>query len=1081
MSEKLNIQKKLLNSYKLLFASKKGFLDPIKWYPKTAKEIDDLLKSFIKESSSDAKKFENELKDFLETSFAQIIENDLTLSAKRSDHHEWLTEDKKVWKNANSTNAQFAWYESQSAFKIGNSAFNELDISTDGVLSLLEDPKRSGSWRTRGMVVGDVQSGKTSHYTGLITKAIDSGYKLIIVLSGIYNALRAQTQKRIEESTIKTTQPGELNKVFFATSKPDYIYRDGIRIIQAENDFSAASAKQISMTNLDPTIMIIKKNVPVLTNILMWLEKQDGIERTDKEWSWNEAKWKNDNHRQLLPKFQLSCDQPFLLIDDECDSASIDISPRKFKGPQDTWNEEQKEAFRNTDPSKTNQLIRRILMCFKRNAYIGYTATPLANAFINYDSHTNDDGLDIFPTDFIRLLKRYDDHVGPEDVFGIAEKNYDPDEEIVSLSEDIDKNDRPQVKWVYDYRDDFDDPTFINEDGSIDEKERDEKYRQEAKDKNDVKGWLPLFHGMGHQCLFKQEDCLPPSLKEAINVFLINIATRYLRKKHNEHNSMLIHVSRFKGVQGSVVLQVKKYLKDLKDKTCYGQDQEIKNVIKKEFHNIWDNDTKKNFDLDKFPQTGEIEFKSLWDKIMEVITSETNPLDVVQINSQSDDILDYDRHENGWNVIVVGGAAISRGITLEGLNVSYFTRVAKIPTSDTLIQMGRWFGYRKGYEDLWRVYVPKTLHILFRQFSFTMEKARERFHELSEDGRRPIDYGMEIPCFPGWNLVSKTKGRDIEIVKEPYSSFTASSRTPVLYYKNKERIENIDLTKKLIDSLGNKYETEVEINKKLKSEKILTPTAFKDEKIDNELPIDEIRERIFKKGSKQVKLSKAYLWRNVDVDKIINFFGHYKSPTNLEWTCKIIAQQIKLLSINKKKNGFPILDKWNLGIFSAKDGINYPKFEFGSNKINVSLQQRTIKNHYNNFYSIKTLSDPQAEFMDINADQYNKGINKWLNLYKKTGKCVIKRKQINFLPAHFKQKLRQQRKEGLVIIYPWSTNFIKDFDKDQDINIGWQIITPPTRDEDDDDKLVFSKALNQPSRELRDEELKEIFNLDLFA
>ena len=135
------------------------------------------------------------------------------------------------------------------------------------------------------------------------------------------------------------------------------------------------------MKNLDPTILVVKKHVSVLANILMWLNKQDGMERTDKQWNWNESKWRNDTLRQLLPKHQLACDQPMLIIDDECDSASIDISTRKTKGPQDEWDEAQLEEFKKTDPSKTNQLIRRILKCFKKSTYVGYTATPLANAF----------------------------------------------------------------------------------------------------------------------------------------------------------------------------------------------------------------------------------------------------------------------------------------------------------------------------------------------------------------------------------------------------------------------------------------------------------------------------------------------------------------------------------------------------------------------------------------------------------------------------------------------------------------------------------------------------------------------------
>ncbi len=1073
MSQELDNNKQLLNAYKLTFASKKGFSNPSSWYPRTAKEIDNLLSSYIKDFS-DAKKFEKELKDFLETSFAQVIENDVSLIAKKRDHIEWLTDDRKIWKNANSTNAQFAWYKQKSGYKLGN-AFNDLDDSTDDILSLLEDPNRSGKWDTRGMIVGDVQSGKTSHYTGLISKAVDTGYKLIIVLSGSYNALRAQTQKRIEENTIKTSQPGQLNKVFFATSKPDYIYKDGIRIIQAENDFSASTAKQISMTNLDPTILVVKKHVSVLANILIWLNKQDGMEKTNKEWNWSESKWKNDSLRQLLPKLQLACDQPLLIIDDECDSASIDISSRKTKGPLDEWDEEKQEEFKKTDPSKTNQLIRRILMCFKRRTYVGYTATPLANAFINYDSHKEDEGFDIFPKDFIRLLKRYEDHIGPEDVFGIAEKNYDPDEEIVSLSENIDKNQFPQIKWVYDYRNDHDDPIFIKDNGDIDEEARDKKYREEAKDGDEVKGWLPLYHKNGTQCLYKEENTIPPSLKEAINVFLINIAIRFFRKKVHNHNSMLIHVSRFKNVQGNVFNQVRKYLDDLKKIIQYSQDENIKQEIKNSFDVIWKEDVQKNMNLEKFPESKKLKFNYIWDKVLEIITSENNPIDIVQINSQSDDVLDYDRHKNGWNVIVIGGAAISRGITLEGLIVSYFTRVAKLPTSDTLIQMGRWFGYRKGYEDLWRVYVPKILHILFRQFSYTMEKAREKFQDLSEQGRSPADYAIEVPCFPGWNLVSKTKARDIKVIPEPYSSFTATSRTPVMYFNNDLRVQNIELTKNLINSLSKNYETETEINKRLKEGKIWNPLPFDDEKIDNNLAIDQIRDRIFKKGYDQVKLRKAYLWKSVDVNKIIKYFGNYKCPPTQEWTCKIIAAQIKAL------NQFKKISNWNLGIFSINQGPKYSNIKFEKNNIEVALQQRSIKTFYNNFFSIKTLSDPNAEFADISIDEYNKGIEGWLNLYKKTGKCVIKRRKVNFLPAQFKQKLRQKRKEGLLIIYPWSTKFKENFDPEKDIYIGWQIITPPSRNEDDDDKLIYNVAMNQAAREHREAEYKEFFDPDLFS
>ena len=1072
MSVDLNSQLQLLNAYKFTFASRKGLSDPSKWYPSTAKEIDLLLKAFLKDFQ-EAKKFENDLKNFLEESYAHIIENDISLIAKRGDHIDWLTEEKKIWKNANSTNSQFAYYKSKAAIHLG-SGFDEMDNSTDQILSLLEDPNRSKKWATKGMVVGDVQSGKTSHYNGLITKAIDSGYKLIIVMSGIYNSLRAQTQKRIMENTIHSGDPGECNKIFFATDTPKYYFKDGIRKVDKENDFNTAIASGISITNKDPLVMVIKKHVSILSNILIWLNKQ-GLEHQEEEWKWNKDKWKNEKIRDLLPKHPLLCNQPMLLIDDECDSASIDISKRQTKGPQDQMSEEDQKLFMETDPSKTNQLIRRILKCFKRNAYVGYTATPLANIMINYSSQKDDEGGDLFPNDFIKLLARREDYISPDKVFGIAEKNYDPDEEVVSLSEDIDGEETPQVKWIYDYRDDFDDPIFIREDGSIDNKERDKKYREEAKDK-DVKGWAPLYHLNGHQCLYKEDDTIPQSLKNSLKNFLINIAIRDIRKNKIIHNSMLIHVSRFTRVQQTVAAQIKKYIGDIKQSVLYGQDPKIRENIKKEFETIWNNDVKKNFDTKKYPDSEKIKFELVWNKVLETITSEGNPLDIVQINSPSQDVLNYDEHKKGWNVIVVGGAAVSRGITLEGLSISYFTRLAKIPTLDTLVQMGRWFGYRKGYEDLYRIYVPKILHILFRQFSFTMEKAREKFSDLSEQGRRPADYAFEIPSFTGWNLIAKDKAKDMSTLREPYTYFTATSRTPVMYFKDERRVENINLTENLIESLSSNFETEIEINKRLEKEKIFAPIPFDDFKIDNNLPIDEIRKKIFDKGKDPIKFRKAYLWKDVDVNQIVKYLANYKVPQQNGWTSKLIALQIKALKEFKR------LDSWNLALFSVKTGPKYSNIKFKKNKIDISIQQRSLKPIFNKDYlSIGTLSDPSAEFVDMSGEEYNEGIESWLNLYKKTNKCVIKRRKINFLPADFKQKIRQKRKSGLLVIYPWSNEFKENLDPKKDIYMGWQVIIPPTRKEDEEEELIFDQDCNQAAREAREEKIKDLFNPDLFS
>tara|TARA_B100001057_G_scaffold326962_1_gene327242 strand:+ start:1672 stop:4908 length:3237 start_codon:yes stop_codon:yes gene_type:complete len=1077
MSE-LNNHKQLLIAYKSTFASKKKIKDPENWYPSSAKEIESLLKEFLKDIPI-AKKYENELNDFLNSSYAQVIEADMTIRAKkREDHKDWLFENRKVWRNSNTTNSQFAYYKSKIQTKLGN-AFGDIDASTDSILSDLEDPTRGGKWETYGMVVGDVQSGKTSNYTGLIAKAIDTGYKVIIVLTGLHNSLRAQTQKRLDDNLISTAQKGDCNRVFFATKKPKYHWPEGIRTVQVENDFDLNTAKKISITSKDPIILVVKKIVPVLSSILVWLNTQKGMPiNKDKEWKWTESKWRNESIRNDLPKHQLMCPQPMLMIDDECDTASLDISVRKSKKPQHEMTEEELDNFRKSDPSKTNQLIRKINQSFERSAYVGYTATPLANAFINYTSFTEDEGLDIFPRDFIKLLPRYDAHIGPEDVFGVAEKNYDPENEIVSLSEQISKDEKPQVKWLYDYRDDFDSPEFSNEDGSFDEKARDEKYRKEGKKGEDeVKGWLPLYHGISHQCSYKEENTIPNSLKEAINTFLINIAIKSFRIKEIQHNSMLIHVSRFTNVQNLVMGQIRTYLNDLRKNITYGQDKNTAQSIKNEFKNIWENDTKKNIDKIKYPKDVNINFDLIWDIILSVLTQENKKIDLIRINSTSDDNLAYEEKGNGWNVIVVGGAALSRGITLEGLSVTYFLRIAKIPTSDTLIQMGRWFGYRKGYEDLWRVYCPKTLHILFRQFSFTMEKAREKFADLMDLGLSPKDYAVEVPCFSGWNLVSKTKSKDISIIKEPFSSFSAKNHTPIVYYSNEDRLFNIKITNDLINKLPDRFEKTTDINSRILKDNIWIPDPIKggnENKINKDLTLEEIKETICK-NTRNVKIKNGYLWKNIDIKLLIKYFSEYKSPPTMrDWTTKIIAAQIGLLNKYNKVN------QWNIGIYSSGDLKNSSEISFKDNKIKIPLQQRTAVKPAE-IFSISTLQDPSAEFLDINKETFEKGVDSWIRLYKKTGKSVLKRKSVNWLPDSFKPKIRQQRKEGLFIIYPWTTKFKdKGFDLEKDVYIGWQIIIPATREEGDEDQLIYNVAMNEAAREHRMAEYKEYFDPDLY-
>ena len=233
--------------------------------------------------------------------------------------------------------------------------------------------------------------------------------------------------------------------------------------------------------------------------------------------------------------------------------------------------------------------------------------------------------------------------------------------------------------------------------------------------------------------------------------------------------------------------------------------------------------------------------------------------------------------------------------------------------SDTLTQMGRWFGYRHGYEDLYRIYVPKILHILFRQFTYAMEFAREKFREMqtSEPPKTPIEFSMEIPTFDGWNLIASSKSKDLVELPEPLYSYTSRHHQNIVFHKNKEfRKNNLNLFHNLIDKLGKPSETEKEINKRFKDANFWLPTKLK-EKIDNNLEKEQILEGIPKDFRKSI--SKGHLWKDVSPDEIVKFLLKYKMPRRAftDSHPHDIAFRIRQLKDHRPRV------KWNLAIWSV--------------------------------------------------------------------------------------------------------------------------------------------------------------------
>jgi len=509
-----------------------------------------------------------------------------------------------------------------------------LDSITDQILDHLENPNKTGKWDRKGMVVGYVQSGKTANYIGLVNKAADSGYKVIIILAGMLNSLRNQTQFRMDNGFIgrDTEQKAVIGVGLLSDEKKPAYFTTNTK------DFRKAVANQIGVGIGDlkePVVLVIKKNKSTFENLIDWL--------------------KHNNPHNLK-------NHPMLLVDDEADHASINTN---------------KEG----DVATTiNRKIRELLHLFDRSSYVGYTATPFANVFIDPETDSKMLGDDLFPRDFIISLDPPSNYVGSARIF--------------SSNKDLDI-----VRVVNDYED-----------------------------------YLPLKHKKEWQ----PED-IPDSLKEAIKVFVLSRAIRLLRGQVNAHNSMLINVSRFTAVQSNVKLLVDEYLKEIR--------QAIINHYKLNAIEAMKNSTlasmKRTFDKE-FVKT-----RHIWKQVQPLLKVAVSPIGVIEVNSSSAaEPLDYSKrnYPQGRNVIAVGGISLSRGLTLEGLTVSYFLRNSVM--YDTLMQMGRWFGYRDGYVELCRIYMTAEAESWYAHISDVTDELREEFKRMKAAGMTPKDFGLCVRSHP---------------------------------------------------------------------------------------------------------------------------------------------------------------------------------------------------------------------------------------------------------------------------------------------------------------------------------------------
>lgn len=758
-------------------------------------------------------------------------------------------ERRKHWINENKSSINWNFWERYKTYlqfrkNFAPETIGHLDRLTDKILDGLYNPNADVGFDKKGLVVGQVQSGKTSNYTGLTCKAADAGYNLIIVLAGMHNNLRTQTQIRLDEGFL-----GFDTKYQRAYDTGTSIIGAGVgqRIYPAHSFTSSDEGGDFSRrgtysfhTN-EPIIAVVKKNKSRLENLYRWL--------------YSHATDEGNGVRKIKGK-------TLLLIDDEADNASINVS---------------------NDPdrrSAINHAITQILSLFVKSGYVGYTATPFANIFIPFDEN------DIFPRDFIINLPAPSNYIGPEKVFGFRPVADDETSDTVL----------PIVNRINDYA------TSIP-------------------DKHKKDDQLPSE--------------LPGSLKRAIRCFIITCAIRRLRGQANEHNSMLVHVTRYVRWQN----QVRELVSQVFEHYKLGIDQNnpvVLQELRKTFEeDINDGDTRyKSYrtvsqdilnsslaDIDSMIQVHE------WKDVLQHLYDAVVRIEVRAINGGSGDVLNYFDHPNGLSVIAVGGDKLSRGLTLEGLSVSYYLRASTM--YDTLMQMGRWFGYRPGYVDLCRLFTSRELNEWFCHITHASEELREEFDYMADvAGSTPEQYALKVRTHPGvLQITASNKMRDTTDVQITWSGRLVESYE--LKRSNAAIDNNLEITKQFINSLPATYESK----------------------------------------------SSGFLWRNITANEVKNYLRRFQSFENLKaYEPNNLIRFIDLQLPNGE------LTNWTVVLMSkanADDSKVYPiPFADGDKNIGYWLRRQEVNNSSDEIYYINKshIISPKDEFIDLSKDEYDEAM-----------------------------------------------------------------------------------------------------------
>lgn len=719
---------------------------------------------------------------------------------------------------------------------------DEIERTTLKILKRLNN-NTTESGPVKGLVIGNVQSGKTANMAALMAMAADWGWNMFIVLSGTIENLRIQTQ----------------NRLFNDLNQQGTIFWRSLEHLSKSVDISQrAQSLHFDSSSKERYFTVCLKNSSRLSKLIQWAQA--------------------DSHKQKQMKI--------LVIDDEADQASINTANI------DTDEQKKINKLICALVNGKNEKSEDIETSYQAMNYIGYTATPYANVL----NDSKDESL--YPKNFITTLAVSNEYFGPQQIFGYNGESKDTYFEGMNIIRTIESQELYEIKEIHDgnYYD------------------------------------------------------TPESLIDALCWFLCGVACMRIWK-YKKPVSMLVHTSQ-KTDHHSMIASV---ISDWLEKTQH-------DIIISRIKKVWERETSE-FTLENFREqypsydipnsliNNYPEFKEVLEEI-EIILGDG----ISHIRLGDDGELSYHKGihlcidnctNNGINnegmhvrlaypesekisifapaFIVVGGATLSRGLTIEGLMSTFFLR--SVGQADTLMQMGRWFGYRKNYELLPRIWVTEKTRLQFEFLAALDQELRDEIQYMDVNGRSPSEYGPKVKNSPKISFIRITSKNKMQSATDSTMDYSGASNQTYLFDSNPEILNaNIDLTEKFLAALGTAWD----------------------------------------KSGKENYNKNAVIWKNIPFEVIRSFIEKFKFQQRLRVfnDTKPLLDWIYQMTLNKK------LGEWNVVVAGKNDSNNGTWILPNGMKVNKIQRTRKIpKEEEQLIFNIGVLRDPKDVLADIDISE----------------------------------------------------------------------------------------------------------------